>query len=57
MASGYTACKCRDCMEIAVSNDVLDPDYCNECEGVCGSENSTSTECQAEHAYGGADGP
>lgn len=49
--SGYTPCKCRDCMEIAVSNDVTKPDYCNACEGVCGPEHSTSEECQAPHAY------
>ncbi len=51
--SGYTSCKCRDCMEIAVSNDVNKPDYCNACEGECGPENTLSSECQAEGAYGG----
>ena len=49
--SGYTPCKCRDCMEIAISNDMANPDYCNACEGICGPE--SSSECQAEHAYGG----
>jgi len=51
--SGYTPCKCRDCMEIAVSNDVTKPDFCNACEGECGPDNTLSTECQAEGAYGG----
>lgn len=50
--SGYTPCKCRDCMEIAVSNDVESPDYCNACEGNCGPEFTLSAECQAEGAYG-----
>jgi len=45
--------ECRDCMEIAVSNDVTKPDYCNACEGACGPEYSLSAECQAEGAYGG----
>jgi hypothetical protein len=49
--SGYTPCKCRDCMEIAISNDTSKPDYCNACEGKCGPEHDTSGECQAEHAY------
>lgn len=56
--SGYTPCKCRDCMEIAVSNDVTKPDYCGDCEGVCGPEYDTSGECRATHAYcDGSDEP
>lgn len=50
--SGYTPCKCRDCMEIAISSDITKPDYCNACEGNCGPEFSTFAECQAEGAYG-----
>ena len=50
--SGYTSCKCRDCMEIAISNDMNNPDYCNACEDVCGPEFSLSAKCQAEGAYG-----
>lgn len=46
--SGYTSCKCRDCMEIAISSDANKPEYCNACEGNCGPENTTSTECQAK---------
>jgi len=30
--SGYTECKCRDCFEIAISNDMEHPDFCWECE-------------------------
>ena len=30
--SGYTSCRCRDCMEIAISNDQDYPDFCWECE-------------------------
>ena len=30
--SGYTDCRCRDCFEIAVSNDTDNPDFCHECE-------------------------
>ena len=29
MDSGYTSCACRDCMEIAISNDVSAPDKWN----------------------------
>lgn len=29
--SGYTSCLCRDCMEIAVSNDIEAPEMCAEC--------------------------
>jgi hypothetical protein len=32
MASGYTPCANPECMEIAISNDVENPDLCNECE-------------------------
>ena len=45
MSSGYRACACRDCMEIAIGEAGA---YCNACEGVCGPEFSTSRECQAD---------
>lgn len=32
MASGYTHCADRDCMETAVSNNTLIPELCWECE-------------------------
>jgi len=45
--SGYTSCACRDCFDIAVSDDVQDPDMCWECEeaggeadGVCSRSGS-----------------
>lgn len=47
--SGYTSCKCRDCFEIAISDDCDHPDFCWECEEAgCEGEG----ECQAEGAYG-----
>lgn len=57
MASGYTHCKCRDCFETVVSNDMDNPDFCSGCEeagcpdyqGVEGM----SQECQCDDAYGG----
>lgn len=52
MSSGYTSCKCRDCFEIAISDDVEHPDFCNECEKA-GCEDGE--ECQAPGAYGGDD--
>jgi hypothetical protein len=54
MGSGYTNCKCRDCMEIAVSDDMDDPDFCNACEEAGCEEDE---ECQAEGAYGGDEDP
>lgn len=35
MNSGYTHCRCRDCFEIVVSDDMDDPDLCSECELAC----------------------
>ncbi len=51
MTSGYTNCKCRDCFETAVSDDMAEPDFCNDCEdaGCPGGE----AECEASGAYGG----
>jgi len=48
--SGYTECACRDCFEIAVSNDMSKPDLCNECEEAGCSEDGDD-ECQCEDAY------
>lgn len=45
MGSGYTHCACRDCFEIVVSNDMEQPDFCDECvEAGCESD----SECQVE---------
>lgn len=30
--SGYTPCRCRDCMEIAVSSDMRKPQFCSACK-------------------------
>lgn len=30
--SGYTDCACRDCFDVAVSDDMAHPDLCNLCE-------------------------
>lgn len=48
--SGYTSCACRDCFEIAISDDMSKPEMCGECEKA-GCE--LDCECQAPHAYGG----
>jgi len=32
MSSGYTNCGCRDCFEIAVSDDIGEPELCSACE-------------------------
>lgn len=63
MASGYTDCGCRDCFDIAVSNDMDDPELCSECESAgCTREcdaldsgalllSSSEMECQRDDAY------
>ncbi len=50
MSSGYTNCKCRDCFEIAVSDDVEVPDFCHACEDAGCEEDA---ECQADANCGG----
>lgn len=32
MASGYTPCACRDCFDIAISDNVEIPELCWACE-------------------------
>jgi hypothetical protein len=47
--SGYTDCCCRDCFEIAISNNWLCPAFCLECqEAGCGHDE----ECKRSDAYG-----
>lgn len=50
--SGYTSCACRDCFEIAVSNDMENLAYCWACtEAGCEDYQTTegmSKECQVE---------
>lgn len=41
--SGYTPCACRDCMELAISDDTAKPDMCHDCK-LAGCEGG---ECQA----------
>lgn len=50
--SGYTACACRDCFEIAIGE--AGEALCNLCEEAeC--EAGTEAECCGEHSYGGSD--
>lgn len=51
--SGYTSCACRDCFEIAISDDEK-PAFCHACEEA-GCE--PDSECQAPGAYGEDDDP
>ena len=49
LGSGYSPCRCRDCFEIAVSDEISKPDFCLACEEA-GCEDDKG--CQAEGAYG-----
>ena len=53
--SGYTHCACRDCFEIVVSNDMANPDFCDECiEAGCSDYQGVegmSQECQREDIW------
>lgn len=48
--SGSSCCACRDCCEIAISDDENEPDLCLECEQA-GCSVEGDAECLAEHAY------
>lgn len=48
--SGYCPCKCRDCMEIAIADDISEGAFCLDCEEAGCEEDE---DCQAEGAYGG----
>lgn len=48
--SGYTQCACRDCFEIAISDEETLPDLCWECEAAGCSEDG-DCECCREDAY------
>ena len=56
MTSGYTQCKCRDCFEIVVSDDMDNPDFCDDCiKAGCPDyqgHKGLSQECQRPDAYG-----
>lgn len=49
--SGYSACPCRDCFEIA-----MDGDLCGSCEDA-GCSESGDSECDSPCAYGGCSDP
>lgn len=46
--SGYTHCACRDCFEIAISDDENVPELCNECEEA-GCDSTGQSGCQVEN--------
>lgn len=49
--SGYTQCACRDCFDIAISNDERCA-LCHECaEAGCEHECDGGGECQRSDAY------
>lgn len=50
VASGYTECACRDCFEIAISNNTNNPALCWECK-VAGCEGDSESECARDDAY------
>lgn len=49
MPSGYTDCACRDCFDIAVSDDIEKPDLCTLCKEA-GCEPNDG-ECKRPDAY------
>ncbi len=51
MASGYTDCACRDCFDIAVSDDTDHPELCEFCEEA-GCSAAGDEECKRSDAYG-----
>lgn len=49
MASGYTTCSCRDCFDLTISTDVMEPELCSACdEADC---YYAGEDCQREDAY------
>ena len=50
--SGYTDCACRDCFDVAVSDDMDHPDLCLCCEEA-GCDADGEGECCRDDAYGG----
>lgn len=45
--SGYTHCACRDCFEIAISDDENVPELCSECEEA-GCDSTGQSYCEVE---------
>jgi len=51
--SGYTYCGCRDCLETVVSDDMANPDLCDDCAAAgCSLGNEDGGECCNPEAYG-----
>lgn len=47
--SGYSNCACRDCFEIAISDDIAHPDLCHACEEAgCSAEGDEECSCDPE---------
>jgi hypothetical protein len=52
--SGYVDCKCRDCFDVAIADDVRKGAFCHKCQDA----GCTSTgECQRSDAYGVNENP
>lgn len=49
--SGYAPCACRDCCDIAISDDIARPDLCWACEEA-GCSREGDGECSRADAYG-----
>lgn len=54
--SGYTDCACRDCFDVAVSDDMDEPDLCGDCEEA-GCDCEGEDECCRDDAYGEEEEP
>ena len=52
--SGYTACACRDCFDVAISDDMAHPELCGDCEDA-GCDADGESECERDDAYGCSD--
>jgi hypothetical protein len=49
--SGYTRCACRDCFDIAVSDDTRKPELCSDCaDARCDCDGES--DCARSDAYG-----
>lgn len=49
MGSGYTHCACRDCFEVVMSNDMANPDLCDNCsEAGCEPDSECCVEPELE---------
>ena len=46
--SGYSPCACRDCFDVAVSNDIANPDLCGLCADA-GCDEEGESACERDH--------